>query len=399
MYHLKKYIDLNSTVIRTGPNLIDGYTFSSLERKLLKTFIKTKIRLSYIFDFRKCKRLSENENKEIEKIINYFSLKVPSAVIMVGGIEYSEKTLASLKKVKNKGSKVFFTKTLSEISDVIKGIENLKSTAELVNRLITEESRDDSKKEPDITTAEESLKDFYPKKKIDLKFNQDTREEHIKEVTIYQCNDVNKLLLTSQTKPSTSKDSKRDIILSTMTRNRVGDLIRVEYDGKIHKIFKNVKIRNTIINDALLIEYREPKREVNLRNSYRYKIKSAYRVESIITFSGKKYFSNMHFDIDDISVTGAGLKVSKNKNGGFKASIGDSAKLEATLIEPGKMNSQSKTTKIESFVEVVRRSPLDKKEDLVGLKFCDLQKNYEMQINRFISNAQSYELRKKHRTV
>jgi hypothetical protein len=400
MYLLEKHIHYECCCIKIGSKIESSYKYRVLERKLLKSFIEIRNKSNFIFDLRRNDKFDQPTINEIIKIFNYLSLKPPKTLIILGEIEVPETISKAISNLSQKhGIKLIYTVNLKKLKSTLQKEQNCKLILDLIiNKKIVEVEDIHYNSKPSNTQSNVYM-DFCSNKKIELVFNSDTNP-YSRDARVYHCNNEKKRILTTQTKPPTKINSSQKILLTTLSRNNAGAIIRIAYNCRILKVIKEHKIGDSIIQNALLLDFYPPKKEVNLRTSYRYQLNSHYKVESTITLLGEKFFSDLHFEIDDISVTGLGIKISDGncENNGLNASVGDNAKIEINLVEPTKKNMNPKRTKLESFIEIVRKSPLGEDKKHVGMRFCDIDKKYELSINRFINCAQSYELRKKHRT-
>lgn len=401
MYLLDKHINHKCCCIRIGSDIENSYQFRVLERKLLKSFVNTPKKTDYIFDLRRLKKFDKTHIEEINRVINYLALKPPKLLIILGRIEVPKAILIPISNLSQKyGSKLIYGDNLKKLSTALLKERDSELILALIKDRVIYEIDDIHDRSKTLNIDSEDYTGFFQNKKVELFFDSETAP-YSREARVYQCNDKRKRILITQTNPPTKINESTNILLTTISENMAGEVIRIAYKCKILKVIKDYKVGDSIIKNALLIDFYPPKEVVNLRTSYRHQLNSLYKVESTITLSGKNFFSNIHFEIDDISVTGIGIKIPETnvKDSGFKTSIGDSGKIVINLIEPTRNRDKPKKTKLETSIEIVRKSSMDKNTKNVGIRFCDIDKNYEISINRFINSAQSYDLRKKQRSL
>ncbi|MCP4160727.1 MAG: PilZ domain-containing protein [Deltaproteobacteria bacterium] len=395
MYLFEKYINYECCCIKIGANVEYSYDYKTLERRLLKSLVKIKKRTVYILDLRRCDGFTKADEMRMVKVIKFLNLKPPKMFLTIGRVKLTNSINKELRELSRKnGTTLLLAENVDHAIEILKSERKHKTILEFLSRNKLDEVTAKNKK---VSVVD----DFGPNKTIGLVFDSDTSNPYSRSAKIYQSNLKTNLVLTSQTIPETLKEESSDLLLTTLAKNEKGSTVRVAYNCKILKIIKEYKLPNTIIKNALLLEFSPPKREVNLRASYRYNLNSKYRVESMISYGGNKYFSNKHFEVGDISSTGIGLEVPKNgsrRRKSLETSIGDNVEIVIKLIEPAKKNI-TKNTELYTCIEVVREAEISKNKKHIGFRFSDMQKKHELSINRFINNAQSYELRKKHRTV
>jgi hypothetical protein len=187
--------------------------------------------------------------------------------------------------------------------------------------------------------------------------------------------------------------------ITTLVNDENSNVQRIGYACDIIEGINKYELANNNSTPALKISYIPEKLELNIRNAYRFYPTQKYDVMGKILYNGVEFYSGTHFRIYNISISGIGISIPPKTMGKIKNEInplrsiksGDTAKI-GLLLKRGK--SKESIIAIDGVIRIVRATGGDSKSSgFAGVTFVKLNSQHEDVLNRFIHDAQMYEIR------
>ena len=147
---------------------------------------------------------------------------------------------------------------------------------------------------------------------------------------------------------------------------------------------------------AVILKYRLPIEETNIRSAFRLPLSTKYIIKTKIQYENLEYKSPNDFSVRDVSFNGFGIIIPKTniKNGNpfLELKVGQELALQITLIHTDK---EKPVAEIPICAQVTRINPrYSDNYILMGLKIMNLSIQNEGLLNKFIHNAQIEELKR-----
>ena len=165
----------------------------------------------------------------------------------------------------------------------------------------------------------------------------------------------------------------------------------IKFDNQYH-------LANQAVSKAVILKYKLPVKETNIRSSFRLPLSRNHTIKAKIIYNHTHYYTGKDFSIRDISLAGMGLVIPKKRTGVPSPLIGlkkaDIIPLGLILVETVPDEGEEKpvgTFSLKTIVVRVNNNYSDS-HALVGLKIVDLNEKNETLLNRFIHKAQINEL-------
>jgi hypothetical protein len=220
----------------------------------------------------------------------------------------------------------------------------------------------------------------------------------VRAAVIYECNHDLSQMVISQTRPKIDPSFEfNEMDITVLVEEDLNQKNRNGLGCMILRYLKDYMISEQTTENALLVEYFLPIKEMNVRSAFRFEPDNMFTVEGVIDAGEKQYVSGRDFKVKDISSTGIGLIVpnylkQERKNFLLEMGKGEIAGITLRLIEN---TSGENEIMVSSEVEVVRLArTLSPKNRLIGMRFTTLSQKDEESLSRFIHNAQLNKIRK-----
>lgn len=246
--------------------------------------------------------------------------------------------------------------------------------------------------------TEKALNILKPGIGVDLIFNLTSMSPVIKPSIIFE-NIKNKIIVAQPKNRISSEYTFETMHISTLLANEEPGRNRKGFSCKIIKLIDKYELANNNRTQALLLEYKEPLLDMNIRSAYRFEPNPTHNVIGKLFYKGKEFYSGVHFKILNISVSGIGFlipkKIKKSRNPLLDIAKNSSAKIGLLLNNSEKKND---IVTIESEIIIVRtNTEHNQLSGFAGVSFQNLNQQSEEALNKFIHNAQLFEIRKNNR--
>lgn len=233
---------------------------------------------------------------------------------------------------------------------------------------------------------------------VDLIFNLSSISPLVKPSIIFELNN-NKVVVAQPQRKISTEHKFATMHISSLIPNELSIKTRQGYLCRIVKLIDDYKLANDNSTQALLLEYQEPLLEMNIRAAFRFQPNSTHSVIGKIVYKGKEFYSGVHFKVFDISISGIGFlipkKIKKSINPLSDIAKNSSAKIGLLLRST---EDKEEIITIESEINVVRtNSEYNEISGFAGVSFQNLLQQSEESLNKFIHNAQLFEIRKSNR--
>ena len=237
---------------------------------------------------------------------------------------------------------------------------------------------------------------FMEETRIEVAFNLDSSLPIVLPTNIFKCNYEANRMLIYQTHPEILPSFKYDTMdVATLVEKELNQMTRVGLKCRIVKFLNNHKVSDRVTENFLLVEYFPPMRKVNLRTTYRLRTSYRFNVEGALRYKDRTYESGVHFTVQDISVTGAGLllpkRMGKKENPLLNVPLNESIDVELTLTQAAE---GKRPQKISISSQVARKvMSFNVASGFMGVRFGDLSPEDQENLFQFIHDAQLYEIR------
>ena len=237
---------------------------------------------------------------------------------------------------------------------------------------------------------------FVEGKRIEVVFNIDSAAPIVYPTEILKCNYESSVMLLFQTRPkiipSFQYESMDIAILLTLELERK---LRLGLPCKIAKFINNYQVSERMKEDLFLVEYSPPMRKINLRSTFRLRTSHRYVVGGNFNIDDAIYIAEKDFMVQDISVTGIGMRVpktiGKKNNPLLNLEIGQEFKIQLRLKD---VKSPDSEFKISTNVTIARKMmSYNAKSGFIGARFIELEALGQERLFQFIHDAQISEIR------
>lgn len=249
-----------------------------------------------------------------------------------------------------------------------------------------------------ITMAKELSNILKPGMGVDLIFNLSSMSPIVKPSIIFDRNDQE--IVVAQPKNRISSDyNYQTMHISSLIPDTVSGKNRKGYSCKILKLIDAYRLANNNTTRAILVKYEEPFIDMNIRAAFRFEPTATHSVMGKIIFKGEEFYSGTHFKVFNISVSGLGLliprKINKLRNPLLEIPKGSDLKIGLLLRST---EAEEEITTLESKIHTVRQNTnYNKINGFAGFSFHNLSQQNEEALNKFIHNAQLFEIRQSNR--
>ncbi len=230
---------------------------------------------------------------------------------------------------------------------------------------------------------------------VDLIFNLSSMSPLLKPSIIFERE--NQSITIAQPQSIITPNYKYETMhISSLISNELAGKNRKGYLCKITKHLDSYILSNGSVTKALLLEIQEPLIDLNIRAAFRFEPNLTHTVMGKIIYKGKEYYSGVHFKVFNISISGVGFilpkKIKKSRNPLLDIAKDSIAKMGLLLRST---EGAEEIITIESEILIVRtNSDYNKFSGFVGVSFRNLVQQSEEALNKFIHNAQVFEIRK-----
>lgn len=229
---------------------------------------------------------------------------------------------------------------------------------------------------------------------VDLIFNLSSMSPIVKPSIVFEQN--NQQVIVAQPKIKITPDYRFDTMhISSLVSAELSGKNRKGYKCKIAKHIDKYQLANNNTTQALLLDLLPDLFDMNIRAAFRFEPNATHNVIGKLLYRGNEYFSDLHFKVFNISVSGIGLlipkKIKKEINPLHEIAKNATARVGLILRS---LEDKEEIVTIESEVFIVRTNrDYNEKSGFAGIKFQNLKQQNEESLNRFIHNAQLYEIR------
>ena len=237
---------------------------------------------------------------------------------------------------------------------------------------------------------------FLPSKGVDIVFNINSMMPYSRGSIIYDINLKSKEIIIAQPLiPFTKNTEFRELHLTNIIHNK-NRKFRVGVKCVQFKLIKKYQLANKTYVPAVSLKYKLPVTENNIRSAFRLPLSTIYAIKAKIFYNQLEYTSPRDFTIRDISLSGLGLIIPKQKLGKTNPLSLIKPK-EKILIGIILINTkQQKPIGTFPLTTTVARMKTDYSDTqyLMGVKILNIKTNHENMLNKFIHEAQVAELKR-----
>ncbi|HCY84338.1 MAG TPA: hypothetical protein DHV36_04300 [Desulfobacteraceae bacterium] len=237
---------------------------------------------------------------------------------------------------------------------------------------------------------------FLPSVGVNLVFDMDSLTPVSRSSIIYDTSYGDKTITIAQPIVPVTSETRFDQLHLTTIVHFKQRRARVGLACKPVKFIDQYQLANNSVTKALVIQYKEPPIETNIRAAFRLPLSQRHNIKAKLLFNGVEYFTARDFKIKDISFAGMGLVVPKK----FGKKTNPLTEVKLTTPVPVGMILVDKNEKdpVGTFpvkTKVVRLNPnYSESHMLVGLRITAIMPESEDLLNRFIHKAQIDELKR-----
>jgi hypothetical protein len=237
---------------------------------------------------------------------------------------------------------------------------------------------------------------FMPSVGVDLVFNMNSLNPISRSSIIHDVNYQKEIITIAQPlAPFTRTTAYDQLHLTTIIAGKKPP-IRVGISCQPTEFINQYRLANQRISKAVILKYKLPVKETNIRAAFRLPLSQKYTIRAKIIYQGGDYYTPNDFGIKDISFTGMGLIIPRKKGLRTNPLMG----LGKTMIIPLGLvlMDEEKEKPVGAFplrAEIMRiNKNYSESQVQVGLKILDLDEKNETLLNRFIHTAQIDQLKK-----
>lgn len=237
---------------------------------------------------------------------------------------------------------------------------------------------------------------FSPSAEVCLIFDIDSSSSHSTISIIYDIDTSKNIITIAQPIQNLSKKSFFDKLHITKLIYQSFKKIRVGLKCIPVKFIDEYKLKDGNIVPAVLLKYRLPITQVNIRTAFRLPLGKQHSTKGKILYNDCEYYLSKDFSIRNISSQGLGFLAPKIKNTKLsplaKIKLNEHITIGIILMDA---NEDKLFGAIPLKCEIIRINyNYSKKYIFIGVKFIRLKKKYEKILNKFVHNAQINELKK-----
>ncbi len=238
---------------------------------------------------------------------------------------------------------------------------------------------------------------FGPDTGVDVAFENNDGNHIITRAMIYKNNYLTDNMLISQTTPRTRPEFEyRKMWITSLVKGEDKSKIRFGMDCQILKFIKNYKGPRGRRENILKLSYTLPVKQINLRESFRFRPGTNYDMHAKIALDGKIYSSGEDFDFQDISIQGTGLQIPN-----------DGKLVKSLLRSDRKKKIKTRITLLDTSIEekkwsfnvkagvVWKKNTTNKPHSFIGARFIRLASGAEKILTQYIHNGQIFRMQKR----
>ena len=231
---------------------------------------------------------------------------------------------------------------------------------------------------------------------MDLVFNMNSLAPYSRSSILYDVDFENESITIAQPRTALSqKTTFRELHLTTIIQEK-NKKVRFGVECQSFNIIDQYLLANKARVPAVLLKYKLPVEETNIRSAFRLPRSTKYIIKSKILFRDLEYTSQKDFAIRDVSFNGVGIIIPKIKNTDSNplAVIRANEEIDFQIILTDTGEEEPITIPICALVARVNPG-YSERYTLMGLQFINLSNQNEALINKFIYDAQVHELKSK----
>lgn len=238
---------------------------------------------------------------------------------------------------------------------------------------------------------------------VDLVFDMNSLNPVSRSSIIHDTDPKNQTITIAQPLiPITDKTSYEELHLTVIiySKNRK---MRVGLQCQPIKFDDHYRLTNQIISKAVILKYKLPVAETNIRSAFRLPLSQKHTIKAKMIYRQTNYYTPNDFNTRDISLTGMGLTIPQKKTPPsplISLKTAEVIPLGIILIDTidTAEGEKKKERPIGTFAlktKVVRvNQNYSDSHILVGLKIINMNQKNETLLNRFIHKAQIDELKR-----
>jgi len=230
---------------------------------------------------------------------------------------------------------------------------------------------------------------------VDLVFNMNSLAPYSRSSIIFDVDFGNESITIAQPRTALSqKTTFRELHLTTIIQEK-NKKIRFGIECQGFNIIDQYLLANKTRVSAVLLKYRLPVEETNIRSAFRLPLSTKHIIKSKILYKNFEYDSLKDFSIRDVSFNGVGIivpKINNNSNPLVAIKVNEEINFQIILAD----TDEEDPIAIPIRALVVRVNPrYSERYILMGLQFINLSNQNEAIINKFIYDAQVHGLNSK----
>jgi len=237
---------------------------------------------------------------------------------------------------------------------------------------------------------------FLPSAGVDIVFNMNSLAPYSRSSIIYDIDLKSEEIIIAQPLTPFSKNTRfKELHITTITHDENRKL-RVGVECVQFGIIDKYQLANKTNVSAVVLKYKLPVNETNIRAAYRLPLSTKHDIQGKIFYNKMEYTTSHDFSIQDISLTGLGLKIPK-KTGSSTNPLSSIKKNEKIAIELVliKIFKDKPEAKFIINTQISRSKPnYSSTHSLVGVAILDLETISENILCKFIHDAQVDELQR-----
>ncbi len=237
---------------------------------------------------------------------------------------------------------------------------------------------------------------FLPSVGVDLVFNINSLTPYSRSSIIYDVDYINEAITIAQPLIAFSKKTVfKELHLTTIIQEKNR---KARFGIKCHNfaLIDQYPLANKKSVQAVVLKYKPPVEETNIRSAFRLSLSTKYIIKSKILYGNIEYSSPKQFSVRDISLNGIGIVIPKpnnaNSNPLSELRLNEEIVFGMVLFD---MVKEKQLGKIPIRTQVTRINPgYSENYILIGLKIISISNQNEELLNKFIHDAQVDELKR-----
>ncbi len=237
---------------------------------------------------------------------------------------------------------------------------------------------------------------FIPSARVDIILDMNSMAPDSRSSIVYDVDfNTQTITIAQPFIPFSRNTSFKELYLTAIIPGK-NKKIRVGIECSHLNLIDQYPLANNKNVAAVLLKYKLPVKESNIRSAFRLPLSTRYIIKGKILYDNLEYNTSRDFSIRDISLTGIGIVVPKKKNNKIhplsKIDIHKEIKVGIILVD---MNQEKPVGTLPLKVQVMRINLSNSATHAwIGLQFILLKRNDENILNKFIHGAQIEELKR-----